>query len=120
MKFTDAILIFVMLFSLYISILMEVRCCFRVDSRLYDERQTNMERTFINESFRNVCKGNEGFEDLNEWQSVCRAMFGLEYIGWGKASDFMQVNYDNSLDELICGLWDSGKEECQVFCRMEK
>ncbi|MCI5607230.1 MAG: hypothetical protein SOT46_08715 [Treponema sp.] len=119
MRFTDTVMIFVVIFSLYFSVLAEMKNFFKIENLLLDEKRIYMERKFIDSSFRNICKGKAGFENFNEWQSVCRVMFGLEYIGWSNASDFMKVSYDKSLNQLMCGVWTHGDEECQIFCRLE-
>lgn len=73
---------------------------------------------FISESFRKTCRG-EGFDSLNEWQIVCKALWQLEYIGWGNAEDFMIVDYSFNECPLIYGKWQGRIMEGEVFCRKE-
>lgn len=71
---------------------------------------------FIAESFRKTCRG-EGFENLNKWQVICRAMWNLEYIGWCDASDFMIVDYSINDRKLMYGKWDGSDSSGEVYCR---
>ena len=37
----------------------------------------------------------------------------------GVSCCYMKVSYDKSLNQLMCGVWTHGDEECQIFCRLE-
>lgn len=70
---------------------------------------------FITKSFRNACFG-KGFTDLNEWQMVCRDLWKLDYIGWSKAENFMEVKYqENGI--LFYGTWNDRYGGGEVFQR---
>lgn len=74
--------------------------------------------SFISESFSKTCSGN-GFESLNQWQMVCREMFNLDYIGWGKAESFSEIN-ENAESILYYGKWISFSGEGEVYSRSKK
>lgn len=72
---------------------------------------------FISQSFRNCCDG-YGFGNLDEWQKTCRAMFDLEYIGWCKAENFMDLKM-NVGEVLLCGTWKGLDSSGEVFCKVK-
>jgi len=70
---------------------------------------------FISESFINTCEGN-GFESLYEWQRRCKAMFCLDYLGWGKAESFIDDSKINT-ENLMYGKWKSSLGEGEIYFR---
>ena len=83
---------------------------------LKNEKKNELDRKFIEESFKNTCCG-KGFSDLNEWQKTCRSLFSLDYIAWSDATEFMDVNDENSEGKLFYGKWTSSSFEGEVYCR---
>lgn len=71
---------------------------------------------FISESFKKTCAGN-GFKDLNDWQSKCRALWKLDYIAWSNAQDFMEVDKSRNNKDLMYGKWISEVSSGEVYCR---
>ena len=95
---------------------------FRLDKKTINSRQAFTAKKFIAESFRNTCEG-KGFENLEQWQLCCRAIFKLEYIGWCQAQDFMIDDFAGG-GELMYGKWVASGDikECsdEVYCRKHR
>ena len=70
---------------------------------------------FMSESFRNTCR-NKGFENLIEWQKVCKAMWQLDYIGWTEADSFMEV-IEKENSQLLYGKWTGPFGSGEVYER---
>ena len=56
------------------------------------EFQSYSAKKFIAQSFKNACKG-KGFKSLEQWQSVCAALFKLESINYEPVSDSKNLMY---------------------------
>ena len=76
------------------------------------------ENAFIHDTFVETCKGN-GFSSLDEWQSVCREKFHLDYIGWCAAADFIVIEPDEE-GVLYYGKWHGKNGYGEVYARMAK
>lgn len=78
---------------------------------------------FVSKSFCNTCEG-FGFHSFEEWQKNCKALFGLEYIGWANASSFMNVSNgeinesENTECILFYGTWKDSDFKGEVFCKV--
>ncbi len=83
---------------------------------LKNEKKNELDRKFIEESFKNTCHG-KGFSDLNEWQKTCRALFSLDYIAWSDAAEFMDVCDEDTKGKLFYGKWSATYFEGEVYCR---
>lgn len=119
MKFTEVVIVYLFLFSLLIGATCSLKTIFRINEQSYIYRRKATADYFISESFRKTCYGN-GFENLNEWQMTCRALWNLEYIGWADAEEFMEVDYSLSGKKLMYGKWlrkDAVSLDCEVYCR---
>lgn len=81
------------------------------------EKQFACEK-FLCESFRKTCAG-RGFENLNEWQKTCGALWRCEYIGWTEAEDFL-IDRENADEKgkLFYGCWKGENGSGEVYCRM--
>ena len=94
----------------------------KLDQRVIKSRQAFTAKRFIAESFRKTCEG-KGFANLEEWQLCCRAMFGLEYIGWCQAQEFMIDDFEGR-GLLMYGKWlaSENMKDCsdEVFCRKQR
>ena len=95
---------------------------FRHHKKAFSSRHAFTAKKFIAESFRNTCEG-KGFENLEQWQVCCRAIFKLEYIGWCQAQDFMIDDFAGG-GELMYGKWVASGDikECsdEVYCRKHR
>ena len=94
----------------------------KLDVKVNQSRELYISKKFIAESFRNTCKG-KGFENLEEWQLTCRAIFKLDYIGWCRAQEFM-IDDNEAQGLLMYGKWlgKDGLEQSsgEVYCRTER
>ena len=94
----------------------------RFERRVSEEYQSYSAKKFIAQSFKNACK-QKGFENLEQWQLCCRAIFKLEYIGWCQAQDFMIDDFAGG-GELMYGKWVASGDikECsdEVYCRKHR
>lgn len=116
MRFSGIILVLLVVVSLFASTAAEFTAVNRMRvTAMENNRQTDAQY-FISESFRKTCRG-ECFESLNEWQTVCRDLWSLDYIGWGNAEDFMSVDYSLNESPLIYGKWQGRLLEGEVYCR---
>ena len=116
MKLHTAVLIltFLGLFSITVN-----NCVFYV-SELEDKAITELQnftaKRFIAESFRNTCR-NQGFSNLDEWQTVCGLLFKLESIDW----KLVELDDDN---KLFYGSWTGLNEfepcSAEVYCWCQK
>jgi len=116
MKFTNLIIgiAFVSVFSFVL--FNGISSCRKLDEKFKVSIAHQSSEEFIAESFRNTCVG-EGFEDLNQWQIKCRDMFGLDYIAWSNANEFMDVSMKNTCTELFYGVWIKNGQQKEVYCR---
>lgn len=119
MKFTEVVIVYLFLFSLLIGATCSFKSIMQLEEQAYLYRRKTSASYFISESFKKTCKG-QGFENLNEWQVVCRAMWKLDYIGWSDAEEFMEVDYTLCEKKLMYGKWvreDGFLLEGEVYCR---
>lgn len=116
MKFSGLILVLLVVSTLLVTSISSSFYLDRMKRAALDYNKKTSAEFFISESFRKTCRG-EGFDSLNKWQVVCREMWNLEYIGWGNAEDFMQVDYSHNDRALMYGTWQSDFIEGEVYCR---
>jgi len=72
---------------------------------------------FISESFRRTCDG-KGFSSLTEWQTACKELWNLQYIGWSSADSFMEVEQENK-GLLYYGTWTGSCGTGEVYWRIK-
>lgn len=118
MNFIQIISSFTILSLLFISINGGIRLCEKNERKILEKKNQLQCEKFISESFKQTCNG-KGFQNLNQWQETCRAMWNLEYIGWSDAQDFMIVP-DNPDFNLMCGIWKSKNSIGEVFSKKDK
>ena len=116
MKFTDVVIVFVMLTLIECSALKSFSVCMKMAERKTDLMMQVTATHFVSESFKNSCRG-KGFETLNGWQKACRAMWKLDYIAWADAEDFMNVPKDLNSETLFYGRWIGKNFNGEVYCR---
>lgn len=116
MRLADVVVLLVLLGILFTGGMNCARTIQKYNEEITVYRRKASADYFIAESFRKTCRG-EGFENLNKWQSCCRAMWNLEYIAWADASDFMIVDYDLNDKILMYGEWDGKETSGEVYCR---
>lgn len=118
MNFIQVISSFTIGVSFLISLYGGFSICEKNEKRILEiKKQVHCEK-FIAESFRKTCEG-KGFEDLNQWQECCRAMWNLEYIGWANVQDFMIIPDDSDFS-LVCGVWRDKKTCGEVYSKIDK
>lgn len=118
MRFTDALIFLGLLCFLSVSISGGYRNLQGLEEKTSVMEMKVESTRFISESFRNTCS-NAGFENLVEWQKVCRAMWKLDYIAWGKAESFMETS-ESDKGELFYGTWTGPCGRGEVYCRKLK
>ena len=118
MKFYDCLLALLFFGIISISISSFLFDFKEIESQIDFKKKQVCSQKFIAETFRNTCKGN-GFKNLQEWQITCRDMFGLDYIGWSKADEFMIDENAQNYSQLYYGKWTDCELECngEVYCR---
>lgn len=116
MRFSELLIVLFFVMTLWWSTVSKCFYVNRIKKSSEEYKKKTAAEYFISESFKKTCRG-EGFESLSKWQSVCRALWNLEYIGWGNAEDFMNVDYSKSQKPLMYGKWQSVLTEGEVFCR---
>ena len=66
-------------------------------------------KRFISQSFKNTCN-QKGFQNLQEWESVCNALYELDSIDW-------EIS-----DTIVHGKWSGAEtiKNCsgEVYCRI--
>ena len=67
----------------------------KLNCRIEELRVQNDSLSFISESFYCTCEG-KGFTSLDEWKTVCSALWNLESINWNDVS---------SDKKMIYGMW---------------
>lgn len=82
----------------------------QLDRKTHQSIQKRDSIRFISSSFRNACEG-KGFSNLDEWESVCREMWMLDFIGWEKLED--------AGGDLYLGKWKGPWGNGEVYCRKE-
>lgn len=117
MKYTEAILSVCFFVICSSCIAGTINQSYQIDRRVNCQLYENNSNEFIFNSFINTCNGN-GYSDLNQWQKKCRDLYGLEYIGWCNAEDFMAVDYSKTKAPLMYGKWISNKANGEVYCRL--
>ena len=121
MRFSTLIVVIIFLGLISISVHDAMFWLKNLDAKVRETHSCYAAKSFIAQSFKNTCEG-KGFESLEQWQLCCRAMFGLEYIAWCPAENFMiDKAAENGKPCLMYGKWEgSGMlEECsgEVFYR---
>ena len=110
MRFSTLIIISLFLGLLSLSLFDAASSLNTLGSRVEKIRSTYMAKSFIAESFKKTCEG-KGFDSLEEWQLCCRAMFGLEYIAWCPAENFMiDRGAERGAGRLMYGKWTGSQE----------
>ncbi|MCR4736187.1 MAG: hypothetical protein K5829_14415 [Treponema sp.] len=75
------------------------------------------ENAYIHDSFVETCNG-RGFASLDEWQSVCREKFDLDYIAWCPAADFIVLDTSVQKGPLYYGKWHGKNGYGEVYATM--
>lgn len=115
MRLIDTVIIMFLLSICALSVDYEIRS-FENTNKIYIQGKRKVDSYyFISESFRMTCDG-KGFESFSEWQKTCRSLFGLEYIAWSDAQDFMSVD-ESEKGKLFYGIWSGPMGNGEVYCR---
>lgn len=69
---------------------------------------------FITETFRKACN-NDSYTFV-DWQTQCKTMWNLDYIGWSKIDNFMDPSEKNK-SSVYCGIWRGNYGNGEVYCR---
>ncbi len=111
MRFTDVIVLFVILGVFSPVFAGEITALRKMDCRIEQLREENDSLSFISESFYKTCEG-RGFSSLEEWKKVCKRLWQLESIDWEYVSYGMADE-----GQLICGRWSGSDGVKKIYCR---
>jgi len=116
MRFTDILVVMVLMVFADISVCCGFNTYFKITETVEKKREELNSTHFISESFRNCCQG-KGFDNLIQWQKNCKALWNLEYISWSKAEMFMEDNHKEK-GELLYGAWNGDEGQGEVYWRV--
>ena len=111
MRFTDVIVLFVILGVFSPVFAGEITALRKMDCRIEQLREENDSLSFISESFYKTCEG-RGFSSLEEWKKVCKRLWQLESIDWEYVSYGMADER-----QLICGTWSGCDGVKKIYYR---
>ena len=119
MRLSELVISAALFFLLSNCVLSGIRTNFELSKKVIEAEKKADCVYFVSESFRNTCRGN-GFDSLLEWQKSCQMMFGLDYIGYGKADAFLaeETGGENESDSVLYyGSWIGKYGEGEVYER---
>ena len=58
-------------------------------------------KVFISQSFKNTCEG-KGFENFEEWQKACYALYKIDSMEWSESDDFVYGRWTGSAEIERC------------------
>ena len=83
----------------------------RLEAQVQQEFLSYSAKKFISQSFKNTCK-QKGFENPEQWQKVCKALFNLKSISYEPYS---------TENKIIHAVWCGGEnlQKCsgEVYCK---
>lgn len=82
MRLTELLIVCALCFVLMGGISTGIKRSVVLAERAREAERKAMCLMFVSESFRDTCSGG-GFENLKNWQLSCKAMYNLDYIGYG-------------------------------------